>query len=105
MDTSGNQSVLHTFGLGSDGRYPQDGLIAVKQTLYGTTTGAGIDSHETVFSINASGTKELVLHSFAGGSSDGEDPVASLVDLNGTLYGTTESGGTDGRGTVFSLKP
>jgi uncharacterized repeat protein (TIGR03803 family) len=46
-----------------------------------------------------------VLHSFAGGSADGEDPVASLVDLKGTLYGTTESGGTDGRGTVFSLKP
>jgi uncharacterized repeat protein (TIGR03803 family) len=105
MDTSGNESVLHTFGLGSDGRYPQDGLIVIKQTLYGTTTGGGIDSHGTVFSINASGTKELVLHSFAGGSADGEDPVASLVDLKGTLYGTTESGGTDGRGTVFSLKP
>jgi uncharacterized repeat protein (TIGR03803 family) len=105
MDTSGNESVLHTFGLGSDGRYPQAGLIAVKQTLYGTTTGGGIDSHGTVFSINGTGSKELVLHSFAGGSSDGQDPVASLADLNGTLYGTTESGGTHGGGTVFSLKP
>ncbi len=105
MDTSGNESVLHTFGLGSDGRYPQAGLIAVKQTLYGTTTGGGIDSHGTVFSINGTGTKELVLHSFAGGSSDGQDPVASLVDVNGTLYGTTESGGTHGGGTIFSLKP
>ena len=105
MDTSGNESVLHTFGLGSDGRYPQAGLIALKQTLYGTTTGGGIDSHGTVFSINGTGTKELVLHSFAGGSSDGQDPVASLVDLSGTLYGTTESGGTHGGGTVFSIKP
>jgi hypothetical protein len=33
-----------------------------------------------------------VLHSFGGGS-DGQDPYANLIDVNGTLYGTTAMGG------------
>ncbi|HTU80744.1 MAG TPA: choice-of-anchor tandem repeat GloVer-containing protein [Candidatus Acidoferrales bacterium] len=45
-----------------------------------------------------------VLHDFKGGS-DGENPHSSLVDVDGTLYGTTESGGGGafGLGTVFEL--
>ena len=35
--------------------------------------------------------------------------MGALVDVNGTLYGTTRSGGTfsmyDSYGTVFALKP
>ena len=56
----------------------------------------------TVFSITTSG-KETVLHRFAGGSGDGENPSASLVDVKGTLYGTTLGGGTYDDGTVFSI--
>ena len=42
-------------------------------------------------------------HSFSG--ADGADPLASLIDVGGTLYGTTNSGGTSNGGTVFSLSP
>ena len=46
-----------------------------------------------------------MLHSFAGGS-DGAGPYGGLIDMNGTLYGTTEfGGGTHGHGTVFTLTP
>jgi uncharacterized repeat protein (TIGR03803 family) len=50
------------------------------------------------------------LYSFCarGGShcTDGDDPEAGLImDKSGSLYGTTESGGTHGCGTVFALKP
>jgi hypothetical protein len=39
-----------------------------------------------------------VLHSFQGGSEDGAYPQGGLVDINGTLYGTTSHGGTYGYG-------
>ena len=41
------------------------------------------------------------LYSFRG-SPDGEEPMGNLVDLNGTLYGTTPSGGSYQNGTIFS---
>jgi uncharacterized repeat protein (TIGR03803 family) len=44
---------------------------------------------------------ERVLHSFTG--ADGADPQASLLDVAGTLYGTTYDGGAYGGGTVFSI--
>jgi uncharacterized repeat protein (TIGR03803 family) len=45
-----------------------------------------------------------VLHAFNG--SDGESPVAGLIlDAAGNLYGTTDSGGAYGPGTVFKLTP
>ncbi|MFY9719024.1 MAG: choice-of-anchor tandem repeat GloVer-containing protein, partial [Candidatus Cybelea sp.] len=42
------------------------------------------------------------LYSFGNGS-DGQQPKAGLIDLNGTLYGTTCLGGSQGWGTVFSI--
>ena len=48
--------------------------------------------------------KETVLHSFAGGTADGEFPYAGLVrDTSGNLYGTTYQGGASGWGTVFKV--
>jgi uncharacterized repeat protein (TIGR03803 family) len=47
-----------------------------------------------------------VLHSFGNGA-DGAFPFAGLINVNGTLYGTTAGGGgTDchsGCGTVFGI--
>ena len=44
-----------------------------------------------------------VIHSFRprykGNMNDGRHPAAGLVDVNGTLYGTTFYGGTDGCGS------
>ncbi|MGC2634227.1 MAG: hypothetical protein WA215_08445 [Candidatus Cybelea sp.] len=44
-----------------------------------------------------------MLHSFDG-QHDGEELSAGLIDVNGTLYGTTYAGGTYGYGTVFALR-
>jgi len=50
-----------------------------------------------------SATKERVLYAFKGGT-DGQTPIGALVaDGKGNLYGTTESGGVYGVGTVFKL--
>lgn len=101
----GTETVLYSFdGLG--GARPLAGLIAVNGTLYGTTHRGGggncVGGCGVVFSITADGT-ENVLHVFGMDSSDGTHPEASLVDVNGTLYGTTVEGGGRDQGTAFSI--
>jgi uncharacterized repeat protein (TIGR03803 family) len=103
---SGAEKVLHSFGGKRDGLYPAASLIDVNGTLYGTTENGGAHNRcgggcGTVFSITPSGA-EKVLHNFGGGS-DGAYPLASLIDVNGTLYGTTLFGGAYHRGTVFRI--
>jgi uncharacterized repeat protein (TIGR03803 family) len=107
-----NYSVLFSFD-NTDGASPYAGLLNVNGTLYGTTyTGGGgtncpdSEGCGTVFSITRSG-KETVLYKFLG-PPDGAAPGGSLIDVNGTLYGTTGWGGTCkthslGCGTVFSV--
>ena len=57
----------------------------------------------TVFSVPVSGGSPTTLASFNG--SNGKLPYAGLtLSANGsTLYGTTEAGGANGNGTVFSM--
>jgi uncharacterized repeat protein (TIGR03803 family) len=115
ITTAGAEKVLHNFGAGTDGRFPSAGLIELRGKLYGTTSAGGVyrcgsrGTCGTVFSITPNGT-EKVLHSFGHGS-DGTLPQASLIKLDGTLYGTTLSGGAGDcgsdcdYGTVFSITP
>jgi uncharacterized repeat protein (TIGR03803 family) len=106
--TSGSETVLHSFGGTPDGANPYAGLINVNGTLYGTSTKGGANCSSTggcgtVFTITTSGT-ESVLYSFKGGPADGKYPTqADLLDVDGTLYGTTQAGGTNGAGTIFSM--
>jgi uncharacterized repeat protein (TIGR03803 family) len=44
-----------------------------------------------------------VIHQFRGAPNDGQRPVARLTEVNGTLYGTTELGGAENRGTAFEI--
>jgi uncharacterized repeat protein (TIGR03803 family) len=104
---SGNERVLHSFGSHDDGAVPVAGLVAVHGALYGTTTRGGAYLCQslricgTVFSIDRTG-RERVLHSFGSGT-DGYEPAASLLNVGGTLYGTTVYGGAYDGGTVFSI--
>ena len=110
VTTSGQETVLHRFSGSPDGALPEAGLIDVKGRLYGTTTAGGLATSTlcagggcgTAYSITTSGT-ENVLYRMSGGS-HGASPEASLLEMNGTLYGTTSYGGlvTCGHGT-YSL--
>jgi len=106
------EAVTYTFCTKGDrcktGYQPNGGLIGIAGKLYGTTVSGGLgttcyDRCGTVFWVNPLTGKERQLYSFAGGT-DGATPTAGLLDVKGTLYGTTEYGGT-GAGTVFSITP
>ena len=101
---SGKETVLYNFTGTPDGAYPGTGLAKLGDTFYGATDSGGTDGHGTVFSVTESGV-ETVLHSFAGAPSDGAAAVSHLTNVGGTLYGTTEFGGTSDHGTVFSITP
>ena len=98
----GEEHSLHSFGAGSDGRYPSAGLIHVKGTLYGTTVNGGTSGNGTLFTITTDG-REQVLYDFGSYPNDGTHPYSSLTNLSGALYGTTIDGGTSNRGPVFSI--
>jgi len=103
MNTTGKETMLYSFqGSLPAARYPVASLIAVKDTLYGTTYSGGANNWGAVFSISPNGTNESVLYSFSGGS-DGVNPAAGLTYLNGKLYGTTSGGDVNGSGTILSV--
>jgi uncharacterized repeat protein (TIGR03803 family) len=118
------EKTLYEFG-----GYPSDGSLSVAAlildsagNLYGTTSQGG-DGNCTAtngavigcgiaFELSpANGTwHETILHSFLGGTADGQLPFAGLVmDSSGNLFGTTVQGGSNytqgASGTVFELSP
>ncbi len=109
ITASGTEHVVHSFGKGNDGSHPVGSLLDVNGRLYGTTQKGGNSQCYgggcgTVFSSTLRGA-EKVLYSFSG-NPDGDDPSAGLIDVGGTLYGTTQYGGTYtgyAQGTVFSI--
>ncbi len=116
LDATGEETVLYSFGENSgDGTGPTTGLVRDAQgNLYGTTAFGGDTACKvilyrsgcgTVFKLDTAGN-ETVLHSFTRTNGDGVGPLAGLVrDAQGNLYGTTNSGGSSGWGTVFKVDP
>jgi uncharacterized repeat protein (TIGR03803 family) len=107
VSPKGKLTVLHKFtNRKNDGAYPLGTLLLdASGNLYGTTSGGGgPNNFGTVFKIGSKG-KFTELHSFDGGTPDGEGPQAALVrDSSGNLYGTTTYGGNSSNsGTVFKI--
>ncbi|HEX4080161.1 MAG TPA: hypothetical protein VHX61_14970 [Rhizomicrobium sp.] len=76
--------------------------------LYGTSYyGAGTGCYGfgcgTVFAFDPRTGAEKVIYPFTG-LTDGGLPWGGLIAVNGRFYGTTQSGGAAGFGTVFELK-
>jgi uncharacterized repeat protein (TIGR03803 family) len=109
ITTAGIENTVYAFKKGTtDGETPMGGLVELGGKLFGTTASGGqYAGIGTVFQVTAAGV-ENILHQFKGGS-DGMVPFAGLINVAGTLYGTTVQGGhcglANGCGTVFSVTP
>ncbi len=102
---TGRDKVLYSFTGGGDGANPFGGLIQdAKGNLYGTAPNGGAQGYGAVFEVSPSGS-EKVLYSFTA-SLDGAAPYSGVIrDALGRLYGTTQTYGANGVGTVFRLTP
>ncbi len=104
---SWTESILYSFGTGTDGSAPIGGVsFDASGNLYGTNSAGGSYGYGTVFQL-VPGTPwtENILHEFQN-ADDGSVPYAGLVsDSAGNFYGAATQGGANGGGTVFELTP
>jgi uncharacterized repeat protein (TIGR03803 family) len=74
--------------------------------LFGTTSTGGANGWGTVFEMVNNGGGNYMQTTLASFdlSSNGANPYAGLIaDASGDLFGTTQSGGANGWGTVFGF--
>jgi uncharacterized repeat protein (TIGR03803 family) len=98
-------SVIYNFTGGSDGANPSAGLtIDAAGNFYGTNNGGS--GFGTVFKLKRSGSSWTLapLYSFQQ-ETDGDQLEDVIIGPNGSLYGTTFSGGKFYDGTVYNLSP
>jgi uncharacterized repeat protein (TIGR03803 family) len=97
---------LYSFTCGADGGHPTGSLHIDKTgNIFGTTSCKDCGgSAGTIFKLSPGGAL-TTLHRFTGGA-DGGFPLGGLKGSpTGALYGSTNSGGSGGAGTVWSLVP
>ena len=97
---------------GTTGAYPGSTPIgALVQgtdgSLYGSTSLGGVNNLGTAFKVTTTATfTSLTSFTGASGSVLGTNPKGALVQMpDGNFYGTTQSGGVNNLGTVFSITP
>jgi uncharacterized repeat protein (TIGR03803 family) len=109
VNPSGTFTYLHVFNTDGPGPsvFPSGLIQGGDGNFYGTTQSGGPNgepnSWGTVFQVSPSGNY-VNLHSFTFSRSGGFFPSPGLVQGNdGSLYGTTGSGGRLGKGTLFRV--
>jgi uncharacterized repeat protein (TIGR03803 family) len=102
LDPSGNETVLYSFSA-IDGEHPTTSLMADSNgNFYGTTVSGGAFGNGILYKLDTAGTL-TVLHSFDP-DADGTEPFGRLVrDNSGNFWGTTETEGPWGVGTIYKL--
>lgn len=107
LGKTGKLTILHSFMGGTTDGCNVLGIPFMdgNGNFYGTTSSCGTSSLGTVWTVSSNGN-ETVLHSFAGGTTDGEYPLSGVIgDASGNIYGNTETGGASNFGTVYEISP
>jgi len=102
------ETVIHSFGSGDDGEFPQFGNLVFDRAgnIYGTTQLGGFSQQGTVFELSPSGGSwtENVLYDFV--TQSGAEPYSGVIfDSAGNLYGTASAFGPDDTGVIYKLSP
>jgi len=103
LTPAGVYSNMRTFNSSTDGYNPMGSLIqGIDGSIYGTCSDGGANSAGTVFRMSLSGSfKVLVVFN---ATIQGKMPKGTLLQgADGTLYGTTSTGGTYNTGTIFKV--
>ena len=109
--------IVYSFSGEADGKNPYGGLLYYNGNFYGTARQGGnlnatlgVTGSGTIYEYTPGATSVNVLYTFLGdpnstGKPDGREPDSGLVmDANGDLFGTTQSGGSSGNlGELFEL--
>ena len=114
MTTAGAVTTIFSFTSSSSGPYYPFGQLAVDSSgnIYGTCRYGGSGSNGAVYKLTPSGSPPTyslaVLYAFTGynatppPASDGSYPSGGVYLNSNVLYGTTQNGGTNQYGTVWS---
>ncbi|HSC20063.1 MAG TPA: choice-of-anchor tandem repeat GloVer-containing protein [Rhizomicrobium sp.] len=111
-DGSWTHIVLYSFSGGADGAEPYKGVtLDAAGNIYGTavTGGGGVceGGCGVAYKLTNNGGSwtQSVIHQFTGGD-DGSGPGARLtLDDSGNVYGMAPTGGANGAGTIFEMRP
>ncbi len=96
-------AILAACGGGNNGLYPSTSVapqIGAPQSAAAASESRYLESS---FGRQMRHNVAIFRTLFSFNKTDGEAPRAGLTDLNGTLYGTTFSGGASNAGTVFKI--
>ena len=102
-DGTGYEKIYDFLGSVNGGN-PTATLISDGTYLYGLTSYGGTSNFGVVFKIKPDGTNYEKILDF-NGDANGQYPLASLFFYENYLYGTTYSGGANGMGVMFKIKP
>jgi uncharacterized repeat protein (TIGR03803 family) len=98
----GEETTLFVFN-NSDGGYSEAGVTFDSAgNIYGTTYNGGTANNGVVYKLTPSG-QETVLCNFTNGPGGGFPNAGIILDPSGNLYGTTDTGGEHGIGTIFKI--
>jgi len=99
------ETVLYKFTGTRDGVNPSPSIVATEGNLCGITQVGGL-GYGTVYVLSPNGSggwNETTLRTFTLAGADGYDPQSLTTDGKGNVFGTTNLGGANGRGTLYEL--
>jgi uncharacterized repeat protein (TIGR03803 family) len=85
-----------------NGRFPNGGLTAIGNRLWGAASAGGANSAGTIFTYTISNNSFAKRFDFTTATS-GSGPVGQYVFHNGKIYGTASYGGANSDGTLFEF--
>ena len=106
---SWTQAVIHAFTGGDDGSGP-GARVAVdnRGNVYGMTPTGGANGLGTIYALHPKSNGDWalrVIHTFTGGSDGSSGSAGKLLLRGGYIFGAATTGGANGSGVVFEMRP